>query len=905
MSRLLGKPPKTLEERYFSEIRPEFYKIHGNHHQHGVRKGTTLAQHFDSACQFVLTVSRIAEIPDDKRAVLLAATAVHDLNKLDDKGRNVKTLARNREFLEQELYRVGVSSLIKNDEDLELARKLIERHSGHNASDGALFLPEDPMIRRVAAILIAADLFDLGIAEKERFRKIENELTVAFGRPSKLFKVSVSQDRGYITALLLVACEEVLAEKGLTTLSIFPDHIIFEGRTFPIGDLTREIAARWQFKINEVFHENIDELVNPTKDGIKILDQAIYGNPDRVIAVVTAELEKKKSGFKLNKVQSDIKKHGLEKIGEVAITEAAKLGLMPVSNAEEFGLSEALKAAYLSYREVKPKLLPEKVWDIIVEYTGLSKIQRITLDSFDPLYGRPLFAAKALTKGIDGVIASLRHSLELRKISQQEPKGSDIPEEFINAVNRTLNYQLASVFKGGEELDAYVNANPRQRCSLGLTYGKTQNLASMPIGTKVQVFSNRLPGGMYGDPTRQADPVTSLGYQLMTVGAFFPAVKKDPPFYLHLALPKGSCPELLRIWREWIKEQSATNTDGGTVSVNELKLYRDNEIEFKSNKVVGFAFPKRPDFIHLSVVLPLTWGETNASLAILKSLRLALELSLAPDFGFPFILSSDMQVEVLHDEFGRVEGIPTALSNLLGSGNYNYEEALEIRDRLRYLGKLAIEVSSLSKTDDFLYDLARATTKPFSLYYVLLRWILREHGDNNLDVIWIRIRKPLALLLESLMPDENAKLTLYLKEAAKLAAEHSLRGRSFNRSSIVKPFTDFLKDVRSYKEYMDLDFLFASLSQKFHNHLDRIWEYKVGETKLNQITEYYSVLRKLYEEIYNSRPEKLLNDREDITAAYLFFWQEAYQVVKARKDAEAEKKKADADKKSESDQSDI
>jgi CRISPR-associated protein Csc3 len=242
---------------------------------------------------------------------------------------------------------------------------------------------------------------------------------------------------------------------------------------------------------------------------------------------------------------------------------------------------------------------------------------------------------------------------------------------------------------------------------------------------------------------------------------------------------------------------------------------------------------------------------------------------------------------------------------LLGSGNYNYEEALEIRDRLRYLGKLAIEVSSLSKTDDFLYDLARATTKPFSLYYVLLRWILREHGDNNLDVIWIRIRKPLALLLESLMPDENAKLTLYLKEAAKLAAEHSLRGRSFNRSSIVKPFTDFLKDVRSYKEYMDLDFLFASLSQKFHNHLDRIWEYKVGETKLNQITEYYSVLRKLYEEIYNSRPEKLLNDREDITAAYLFFWQEAYQVVKARKDAEAEKKKADADKKSESDQSDI
>jgi len=814
-------------------------------------------------------------------------------------------LARDREFLQEQWKRAKVSSLIKNDDDLELARKLIERHSGHSPTDGTLFLPEDPIIGRMAAIIVAADLFDLGINENERFKKIENKLTDALGRPSKLFKVSISQDRGYITALLLGACEEVLAEKGLTTLSIFPDHIIFEGKTFPSGDLTIEIAARWQFKIDSVFGGNIDQLVKATKDGIKISAHAVQHNLDEVLGVVLAQLEKKKAGFKLDKVQTDVRKWGGEKAGEQALTEAANVGLLPVSNAEEFGLSEALKSAYLSYRQIEPELSTAQVWDAIAKHTGLSEVQRLALEPFDAQYARSLFAAKAVTNGIDGAIAALRDSLELRKNSLQEQKGSDVSQEIIDAVNRTLNWQVASVLKGDEELDAYVNANPRQRCSLGSTYGETDDVASMPIGTKVQVFSNRLPGGMNGDPRRQADPMTSLGYQLMTVGAFFPAVKKDPPFYLHLALPKGSCPELLRIWREWIKEQAATNADGGTVSVNELKLYRDNEIEFKSNKVVGFAFPKRPDFIHLSVVLPLTWGETNASLAILKSLRLALEVSLAPDFGFPFILSSDMQVEVLHDEFGRVEGIPTALSNLLESGNYNYEEALKIRDRLRYLGKLAIEISSLSKTDDCLYDLARATTEPFSLYYVLLRWILREHGDNNLDVIWIRIREPLALLLESLMPDKNAKLTLYLKEAAKLAAEHSLRGRSFNRSSIVKPFTDFLKDVRSYKEYMDLDFLFASLSQKFHNHLDRIWEYKVGETKLNQITEYYSVLRKLYEEIYNSRPEKLLNDREDITAAYLFFWQEAYQVVKARKEAEAEKKKADAHKNSDPDQSDI
>ena len=150
------------------------------------------------------------------------------------------------------------------------------------------------------------------------------------------------------------------------------------------------------------------------------------------------------------------------------------------------------------------------------------------------------------------------------------------------------------------------------------------------------------------------------------------------------------------------------------------------------------------------------------------------------------------------------------------------------------------------------------------------------------------------------MPNENKKLTLYLKEAAQLAAEANLKGSSFNRTSITKPFTDFLKDIRASKEYMDLDFIFVTLSQKFHNHLDRIWEYKVGGPKLKQIVQYYNTLRKLYEEVYDARPEKLLNDRENLTAAYLFFWQEAYQVVKAKKEAEAAKQKTEASDTSES-----
>jgi CRISPR-associated protein Csc3 len=140
--------------------------------------------------------------------------------------------------------------------------------------------------------------------------------------------------------------------------------------------------------------------------------------------------------------------------------------------------------------------------------------------------------------------------------------------------------------------------------------------------------------------------MAALAYQLMAIGANFPAANKKDPIYLHLALPKGSSPELLRIWREHLKQLAATNAEGGTVTVDEFKLYKDNILEFKANKVVGIAFPKRPEFIHATVTEAIVWGDANASVALLKSLRLALELSLSLEFGFPFTLSSNLEVEI-------------------------------------------------------------------------------------------------------------------------------------------------------------------------------------------------------------------------------------------------------------------
>jgi CRISPR-associated protein Csc3 len=132
------------------------------------------------------------------------------------------------------------------------------------------------------------------------------------------------------------------------------------------------------------------------------------------------------------------------------------------------------------------------------------------------------------------------------------------------------------------------------------------------------------------------------------------------------------------------------------------------------------------------------------------------------------------------------------------------------------------------------------------------------------------------------MPNDNAKLTAYLKEAAQVAAQARIWGSSFKRTAQAEPFTAFIAAVRSQKSYMDLDFMFAALVQQYHTRLDRIREHGVGATKYEQVKRYYDVLRKLYEEVYKARPEKFLTDKKTIEAAYLFFLEEARQQLKSQ-----------------------
>lgn len=904
----------SIDERYFHNIRPRLFELHGDHRQYGSREGKSLAEHLDSACQFVLTVSRLANFPETERRCVLCAAAIHDLNKIDSHGRSVKDLARTPGYIREQLEVLGISDLVFGDE-IELLRKLIERHSAHNVTDGASFLPEPPIVKRLAALVVAADLFDLSIDQQRRFAKIEVELAVAFQRRVRLFQIRISEDRGYLTSLLLNACQEIVEGYGLHTLSIDPDGFIVIGDSMPAEDLIPEIANRWQSKIDGVFGGSVEQLVTASKDGIKVDLQAVKLNPGDAIVEVDKRLLNKFSGYKAAKVNEDIKKWAA-KAGEKALDDAIELGLVPVSSAEEFAVSEGLKACYLSYR--RANLSPDEVWDRISELTNMSSEKRQGLQPFEAQFGRCLFATRAIRRKIlsengeneylelpssESIVKNeiprlLKDSFSLR-LNNESKEGDSANvslacSSLIQKAKQLLNIDdKPSSWHGNDELSSYIEADSRKRCSMGPTFGLSpvEEIVSskVPIGTKVQSFSNRLPGGALFEPKRRATQFAALGYQLLQVGANLPKTAKSPPIYLHFALPHRSCPSLRRVWIKFIEGLSETNTEGGPVTVSSKELYKDLSLIFKGNKVVGLGLPKNPDFVHSTVFVPITWGsDVNDSQALLKSVRLALEIALALDIGFPVVVSSNLELACDWNFFARIEGIPTTLKPLLGSGLYkrrgqlsdkdlqeSHIHAEEVLDRLRYLGLIAYAVSSPKKWEDCIYDLARALKRPLDLYFVTFRWLLRERDDPNFQYIWNQINDPVTKLLESVMSEEHILVSSYLRRAAEIAVEGKLWGSSFRRTAQVEPFAEFMKAVRSRPSHMDWDTIIGSLVQQYHTRLDRIREHGVGKTKFDQLSKFYGVLRDFFEEVYNLRPDKLLSDSKTLEAAYLFFLQEA------------------------------
>jgi hypothetical protein len=121
-----------------------------------------------------------------------------------------------------------------------------------------------------------------------------------------------------------------------------------------------------------------------------------------------------------------------------------------------------------------------------------------------------------------------------------------------------------------------------------------------------------------------------------------------------------------------------------------------------------------------------------------------------------------------------------------------------------------------------------------------------------------------------------AQLSKYLEALAALAWQHKIKGRSWERSSVLFPVDEVFDKLSRLSGPADRETLMAASVQDIFDHLERIADdkYKPGRTKYQAIEEF---VRQWYagvlDQVYGGNVQRLLGDAKLLRSAYLFYWQ--------------------------------
>jgi hypothetical protein len=147
------------------------------------------------------------------------------------------------------------------------------------------------------------------------------------------------------------------------------------------------------------------------------------------------------------------------------------------------------------------------------------------------------------------------------------------------------------------------------------------------------------------------------------------------------------------------------------------------------------------------------------------------------------------------------------------------------------------------------------------------------------------------------MADEHS-VSARLKTMAQLAAEHSLRGSSFKRNSLLDPVSLAFDRLRRKSAPLDLESVQAATSQAIFDRLERLADpqYKPGAAKHEKVARFVSVFYELLQENYSGNLARFLSDEKALKEAYLFYLNAALQ---ARREERAAKDETDGTDKAE------
>ncbi len=918
---ILKNEQKPLVDRYLETVaRGELHK-HRAATQTGIREGQDLYSHLIRGGLLLYSLGSVLGLEEQEIRLLMSAFSIHDLNKLyEPGGKSLRKLADDQAFFEQVINDSGVADFFPGwREALADLKQLVLGHGGHTTVAGERLLARiegsrltKERLEELTHLMRAVDVADLQESFEERkFKdKFLLEVNSVGTNQYRLISHRLNEHRGVLSNLIHNRATKVLQnEYGAAPVLLYPEgtwYLIPENALLPDRVVFHQkVSQAVRQSFQAVRNQDLSKIVVLTKDGVKT-DASLFSlglSTTQILDEITRQVFRRKFAPRdLEANRAKCNERLQRKVSADLTTYCSKHGTCYPETEEGMRSGELVRGLYnlvnthFSQEAASLTAGATDPWEAVYR---LLDIDGRAFEPFDKLYDRPFVLAGTLDRSYSDLEQQVQGILS-RLLEAKGNVAATSTDDFLPAyLAEVLDVNFAP--RSGSDLAAYfrsyISQNHRQCCYSAFS-GQAESWmsAEVPKGIVVQQFSNRLVGGVKREPKRNICPVCREQFFLEQM-LFRSGGTKG--MYLHF-FPTGGLPAVYLETLRQSLEDLAQQAEDTFFLPTETSLIADEqtglELHLLAQKARGFAVPRRSEAIGNTITLPICPGFDISSdgMRLLQSVEVGLRLGKL--LGLRCLVSEAPIPPLGSQQFGAfyIDTLPTALQGFLGGRDLNQEQADELLKR--YTALRVVDREIRTGYDSVAWDLARALgTAPLEIFAVAGRALerkLRGTKASAPEILAGRIRARLTNILETLayggltMADEHS-VSARLKTMAQLAAEHTLRGSSFKRNSLLDPVSLAFDRLRRKSAPLDLESVQAATSQAIFDRLDRLADpqYKPGATKHEQVARFVEVFYGLLRENFGGNLARFLGDEKALKEAYLFYLNAALQARREEKAA--------------------
>lgn len=857
--------------------------------QSGSRAGSTVAEHLAGGALLLFTLRKILGLNEVEVRLVVAAFTLHDLNKLATKPAPLGQLANDRPWVEEMIVTLGIDRFFPAWRDYygDLI-SLIRSHSGHQNLYGYDLIPaagktrlDSQRIRELTYLIRAVDLIDLSHHFDERKKKQQFLSLLNSFATTQLRWIShkLAEHRGVLSNIIHNQVIQMLQEQGARPLLVYPEgvwYLLPVSTTLPpLPEIMTGVAVRVQQRLEGFKIEDLDKVIQTTKDGIKVNGSVVGQIPAALALTKVEELaykRKPKFADHYNKLRDRLVREGVNLDNYLS-----EKGLRMFQTQEDLVTGELIRATYnflnTHCQDVKDP------WQVL--YARLN-IDAETYAPFNALYDRPFIIAANLPCDSQTLKGELNRIWE----EQWPTRGNDNTTDPVPAFVQHYLQDTLVVDIGREDsfsparmqdyLTAYIKGRHQQDCS-GAFAGTTEKMLSpqVPEGMQVQQFSNRLPGGASIEPKRY---ISAIAREQFFIERIVFRSGGEKAVYLHF-MPRQFIPWvqlglLKQELEELLGDQDALlGIDDAAFKESQRKLFRES---FRANKGKGLSLPRFAETVAGIITMPVYLDAETAGERSLQALEYGARLALA--FNLKVLISEAVipPLTAADFDFLYIDSIPWQLAAFFRTRTLSRDEAQEFLTLIDALRRVDMALRKDIRDSLLLELVLESLSGPLGLFTAVDRALERKARvakPGAPDSIWVlgsvaREIETVLAILERRLP--MAAVSNYLKEMAVLAWQGGLRGKSLERNSLLFPLNTIFDYLRRDVAAFDREAQQAVLAEYIFDYLERIREH-VGQRQADNATAFVALFYRLLDDIFQGKVNRALDMEKDLKAAFLYY----------------------------------